>query len=76
MPGLVNTFIGLFKDSTLILIIGMFELLGMVHAASTDPAWLGVTREGYVFTGLVYFVFCYVMSRYSRTLEREVTHAT
>ncbi|MFQ5533747.1 MAG: amino acid ABC transporter permease [Sphingomonadales bacterium] len=69
IPGLVNTFISLFKDSTLVLIIGLFDVLGIVQAAATDPAWLGFAAEGYVFAGLVFWVFCFTMSRYSRRLE-------
>ena len=52
IPGIVNTFIGLFKDTTLVLIIGLFDLLGIVQAALTDAAWLGFALEGYVFAAL------------------------
>lgn len=71
IPGIVNTFIGLFKDSSLVLIIGMFDLLGMVQAASTDPEWLGMALEGYLFAGLVFWLFAFAMSRYSLRLERQ-----
>jgi len=73
IPGIVNTFIGLFKDTTLVLIIGLFDLLGIVQQAFTDPKWLGYSVEGYVFAGLVYWVFCFGMSRYSQALERELS---
>lgn len=69
IPGIVNTFIGLFKDTSLVLIIGMFDLMGMIQAASTDSEWLGCTYEGYFFAGLVYWVFCFTMSRTSLRLE-------
>jgi general L-amino acid transport system permease protein len=69
IPGIVNTFIGLFKDTTLILIIGMFDLLGMIQAALSDGNWLGLELEGYVFAGLVYWICCYSMARYSQNLE-------
>ena len=69
IPGIVNTFIGLFKDTSLVLIIGMFDLLGMVQAALTDSEWLGCSYEGYVFAGMVYWAFCFSMSRYSLRLE-------
>jgi len=69
IPGIVNTFIALFKDTTLVLIIGLFDLLGMVHAAIADPAWLGYSVEGYVFAAAVFWVFCFAMSRYSQSLE-------
>ena len=70
IPGIVNTFIGLFKDITLVLIIGLFDLLGMAQLASTNPDWLGFAIEGYVFAALGFFVFCFSMSRYSQHLER------
>ncbi len=72
IPGIVNTFIGLFKDTTLVLIIGLFDFLGIIQAASQDPKWLGYHTEGYVFAALVYFVFCFSMSRYSMHLERKL----
>lgn len=72
IPGIVNTFIGLFKDTTLVLIIGLFDFLGIIQAASQDPKWLGYHTEGYVFAALVYFVFCFGMSRYSMYLERKL----
>ena len=70
IPGIVNTFIGLFKDTTLVLIIGLFDLLGMVQAALTNPRWLGFSTEGYVFAALGFWVFCFGMSRYSQYVER------
>jgi general L-amino acid transport system permease protein len=72
IPGIVNTFIGLFKDTTLVLIIGLFDFLGIVQAAATDPKWLGYAVEGYVFCAFVYWVFCFSMSRYSMYLERKL----
>ena len=69
IPGIVNTFIGLFKDTTLVLVVGMFDLLGIVQAASTDPNWLGYSTEGYVFAAFVFWVFCFSMSRFSQRLE-------
>ena len=71
IPGIVNTFIGLFKDTTLVLIIALFDLLGIVQAAIADPNWSikSVPYTGYVFVGLVFWVCCYAMARYSRYLE-------
>jgi len=69
VPPLVNTFIGLFKDTSLVLIIGLFDLLSTIKVSLTDPAWSGFGLEAYVFAALVYFVFCYAMSLYSRRLE-------
>jgi general L-amino acid transport system permease protein len=72
IPGIVNTFIALFKDTTLVLIIGLFDLLGIVQQAFADPAWLGYSVEGYLFAGFVFWAFCFGMSRYSQALEREL----
>lgn len=72
IPGIVNTFIGLFKDTTLVLIIGLFDLLGIVQAANTDPKWLKYNIEGYIFAGFGYWIFCFLMSRYSQYLERRL----
>ena len=67
---LVNTFIGLFKDTSLVLIIGLFDLLSTIKVSLQDPAWARFGIEAYLFACLVYFAFCYAMSAYSRHLER------
>ncbi|RJX72845.1 amino acid ABC transporter permease [Vibrio sinensis] len=72
IPSIVNTFIGLFKDTSLVLIIGMFDVLGVGQAANTDPEWLGFATESYVFVALVFWVFCFGMSRYSIWLENKL----
>lgn len=72
IPGIVNTFIALFKDTTLVLIIGLFDLLGIVQQAFADPNWLGYSVEGYLFAGAVFWAFCFGMSRYSQRLERKL----
>jgi general L-amino acid transport system permease protein len=72
IPAQVNTFIGAFKDTALISIIGLFDLLQDTNTALNDPAWRMAYVEGYVFTGAVYFAFCYSMSLYSRRLERRL----
>jgi general L-amino acid transport system permease protein len=69
IPPLVNTFIGLFKDTSLVLIIGIYDLLTAGKTAIADPNWSPYATEVYVFVGAIYFVFCYAMSRYSRGLE-------
>jgi general L-amino acid transport system permease protein len=69
IPPLVNTFIAFFKDTSLVLIIGIFDLLTTAKTAIVDPAWQSFSVEVYVFVGLIYFVFCFAMSRYSRHLE-------
>ena len=72
VPPLVNTFVGFFKDTSLVLIIGLFDLLSTVKVALTEPAWNGFGVEAYLFAALVYFIFCFAMSRYSRRFERTV----
>ncbi|PLV47773.1 amino acid ABC transporter permease [Erwinia sp. B116] len=70
IPGLVNTIIALFKDTSLVIIIGLFDLFSSVQQATVDPAWLGMSTEGYVFAALIYWIFCFSMSRYSQHLEK------
>jgi general L-amino acid transport system permease protein len=70
VPPLVNTCIGFFKDTSLVLIIGLFDLLSTIKVSLQDPQWTGFGVEAYVFAALVYFVFCYAMSRASRPFER------
>jgi len=72
IPPLVNTFIGFLKDTSLVVIIGLFDLLTAVKVALQEPAWTGFGVEAYLFASLVYFVFCYAMSRYSQGLERDL----
>lgn len=72
IPGIVNVFVALFKDTTLVLIIGLFDFLGIIKAALTNPEWLGYSVEGYVFAALVFWMFCFSMSRYSARLERRL----
>jgi general L-amino acid transport system permease protein len=69
VPPLVNTFIGFFKDTSLVLIIGLFDLLSTIKISLNEPAWSGFGMEAYIFASLVYFVFCFAMSRYSRSFE-------
>ena len=70
IPSLVNSFISLFKDTSLVMIVGMFDLLGTVQQANTDPYWLGYSTEGYLFAGLVYWAMCFTLSRFSMKLEQ------
>jgi len=69
IPPIVNTFIGIFKDTSLVIIVGIFDFLGSVRIASNDPIWRPFYIEGLVVAGLIYFVFCYAMASYSRALE-------
>jgi general L-amino acid transport system permease protein len=73
IPALVNTFIAFFKDTSLVAVIGLFDLLGAARAVLVDPRWIGFGVEVYLFVAAVYFVFCYAVSRYSRHLERILT---
>lgn len=74
IPGIVNTFIGLFKDTTLVLIIGLFDFLGQIQSSFSDPTWSSPVQamSGYAFAALTYWVFCFAMSRYSMFMERKL----
>jgi His/Glu/Gln/Arg/opine family amino acid ABC transporter permease subunit len=75
IPPLVNTFIGFFKDTSLVLIIGLFDLLTMGKIALSDPPWQSFSTEVYITLAIIYIMFCYAMSRYSRGLERDLNRA-
>ncbi len=73
IPGIVNVAVGLFKDTTLVSVISMFDLVGMIRGpilASTD--WNGVYWELFLFAALLFFVVCYGISQYSQWLERQL----
>lgn len=72
VPGIINTVVDLFKDTTLVTIIGLTDLLGAVEQALKDPAWLGMATEGYAFSAVVFFVCCAAMSAYGRSVERRL----
>jgi general L-amino acid transport system permease protein len=74
IPGLVNSFIALFKDTSLVSIVSLFDLLGQLRASFSDPVWATPTTlfTGFAFTGLIYFVFCFGMSRYSLFVEHRL----
>ena len=72
IPGIVNTFIGLYKDTTLVLIIGMLDPLGIGNASLADAVWAGLAREVYLFIAVFFFLCCFGMSRYSLYLERKL----
>jgi general L-amino acid transport system permease protein len=75
IPGIVNTFIGLFKDTTLVLIVAILDLLGQIRAAFADPNWATPVTlfTGFAFAGIIYFVFCFGMSRYALFMERRLS---
>ncbi len=77
LPNIVNTFIGLFKDTTLVFIVGIFDFLRTIEAARADPKWAApnTTLTGYAFAALFYFICCYGMSRYARGMETRLTRA-
>ncbi|MBF0289113.1 MAG: amino acid ABC transporter permease [SAR324 cluster bacterium] len=72
IPGIVNTFIALFKDTTLVYIVGLIEMLHILQIAGRDSEWIGFDTEGYVFAALLFWIFCYSMSHYSQSLEKKL----
>lgn len=69
IPPLVNIFIALFKDTSLVVIVGLYDLLNSAKSALVDPNWAGFSREGYFTVSLIYFAFCFFISKYSQSLE-------
>jgi general L-amino acid transport system permease protein len=72
IPGIVNNFIGLFKDTTLVAFIGIYDIMGLTNAIRADTSWHGIYWELYIFVGLVFFVCCFGMSQYSQYLEQKL----
>jgi general L-amino acid transport system permease protein len=74
IPGLVNSFIALFKDTSLVSIVALFDLLGQLRASFSDPVWSTPTTlfTGFAFVGMIYFLFCFGMSRYSLFVENRL----
>jgi len=75
IPAIANLFIGLFKDTSLVGIVGLTDLLLATKQALGDPQWRSFTLEGYIFVALIYVSFCFFISRYSRSLERRLRHS-
>jgi general L-amino acid transport system permease protein len=73
IPNIVGSFIGLFKDTTLVSIIGLYDMLGMIKSVSQNPQWIGLHHEPLVTAAAIYFIGCYAMSRYSQHLERKLS---
>ncbi len=69
IPGIANTFLALVKDTPLIFVVGLLEIVGMLNLAKTNPKWLGYAMEGYVFAAIIFWIICYAMSKYSYNLE-------
>jgi general L-amino acid transport system permease protein len=72
VPAFVTLAIGIFLDTTLVIVIGLFDFLNTAKLAATDPAWLGFYDESFAFAGTVYFLVCFAASRYSLWLERRL----
>ncbi|MDA0240731.1 MAG: amino acid ABC transporter permease [Proteobacteria bacterium] len=72
IPGIVNTFIALYKDTTLVVIIGLLDPLGISKAVLADANWVGLSTETYLFVALFFFISCFAMSRYSIWLEKQL----
>jgi general L-amino acid transport system permease protein len=77
LPNIVNTFIGLFKDTTLVFVVGIFDFLRTIEAARSDPRWMTPVTSvtGYAFAAIFYFLCCYGMSRYARGVEARLARA-
>jgi general L-amino acid transport system permease protein len=77
LPNIVNTFIGLFKDTSLVFVVGIFDFLRTIEAARVDPRWAtpNTSVTGYAFAAAFYFVCCYGMSRYARNVETRLARA-
>ena len=69
IPGMANTFLALIKDTPLIFVVGLLEVVGMLNLAKANPKWLGFSMEGYVFAGTIFWIICFSMSKYSQSLE-------
>jgi general L-amino acid transport system permease protein len=72
IPGIVNTFIGLFKDTTLVVFIGLFDPIGLAGAIRASTDWNGIYWELFLFIGVMFFIFCFSMGRYSLYLEKKL----
>jgi len=69
IPGIANTLLALVKDTPLIFVVGLSEVVGMLQMAKTNPKWLGYAMEGYIFASILFWAICYAMSKYSQYLE-------
>jgi len=78
IPSIVNTFIGLFKDTTLVMVVGLFDFLGSIQLNFSDATWATpqTAATGYVFAALIFWIICFSMSRYSVRVERRLNEGT
>lgn len=74
IPGIVNTCIALFKDTSLVSIIGLWDILNVSYKTTQEPEWLGLNLEAFAFAALVYWLCCFAMSRYSMYLENSLSY--
>jgi general L-amino acid transport system permease protein len=72
LPAMTNEFISLFKSTNLLLVVSIFDLLGIAQASLADPAWVGMNMEAYVFVGAIYWFTCFGMSQWSRSREKRL----
>jgi len=72
IPPTVSILISAFKDTSLVVIIALYDLLKTTQSVLSNPEWMGFSAEAYIFIALIYFVCCFFMSNYSRRLEREL----
>ncbi len=72
IPPSVSVLISAFKDTSLVVIIGLYDLLKTTQATLSDPKWMGFSAEAYIFLSIIYFICCFFMSNYSRRLEKEL----
>ncbi|WP_300669576.1 amino acid ABC transporter permease [Desulfoluna sp.] len=70
IPSIIGRCVALFKDTSLVIIVGLLDFLGMIKASTQDPEWLGYEAEAYVFCALVYWIICFSISRYGRSIEK------
>ena len=72
VPGIINLVVDLFKDTTLVSIVGLFDLMGVVNQSLKDQSWLGLAREGYVFAAVMFFLCCLLISLAGSVMERRL----
>lgn len=75
IPPLVNTFNAFFMDTSLVIVIGLYDLLGTAKTSLSDPVWRGFYKEAYLSVGVIYWAFCFMMSKYSQKLEKDLNRA-
>ena len=73
IPGITNTFLGLMKDTTLVAVINLMDILGIIKSSLADTQWLGFTKEAYFFAGIIFWLLCFIVSRYSLYLEKRLS---